>query len=58
MRSKPLRCAIAVSKNAFVRRAPYPPTKSLVPQAKTAARLKLVLADSDGNVIPCSILSE
>jgi hypothetical protein len=49
--TKPLRCAIAVSRNAFARRDPYPPTKSLVPQEKTAAKLKLVGADRDGSVI-------
>src|ERR1700685_107480 len=49
--NKPLRCAIAVSTNAFARRAPYPPTKSLVPHAKTAVRLKLVGTVSDGSVI-------
>jgi hypothetical protein len=42
---------MAVSRNAFVRRAAYPPIKSLVPQEKTAAKLKLVDVDSDGSVI-------
>ena len=43
--------AIAVSTNALVRRDAYPPTKSLVPQEKTAARLNMVDAVSDGGVI-------
>jgi hypothetical protein len=51
-------CAIAVIRNAFARRAAYPPVKSLVPQATTAAMLNAVGADSDGNVIRGSFLSE
>jgi hypothetical protein len=31
-----------------------PPTKSLIPQEKTAAKLKLVGVDSEGSVIGCS----
>jgi hypothetical protein len=42
---------MAVNRNAFVRREAYPPTKSLVPQEKTATRLKAVGADSEGSII-------
>src|SRR5712692_7358549 len=38
--SKPPTFTTVVSKNALVRRAAYPPRKSLVPQARTAAKLK------------------
>jgi hypothetical protein len=42
MSNVPLAWVIVVKRNAFDRRAAYPPTKSLVPQAKVAARLNVI----------------
>jgi hypothetical protein len=44
-------CAIAVNTKALVRREAYPPMKSLVPQEKTAAKLKAVGEVSKGSII-------
>ena len=37
--TKPLPCTMAVNRNAFTRRAPTPPRKSLAPQTPTAVKL-------------------
>jgi len=39
MKTIPLKCAIAVNKNALVRRDAYPPVKSLAPHINTAQML-------------------
>jgi hypothetical protein len=51
MNSKPLAFTTTVSRNALIRREAYPPRKSLVPQANTEARAKLVGTNCAGEVM-------